>query len=77
MPKKNAYHVTKTEDGWQAKRAGGERATLIGPTKQDVVKTTIELAKRLGNSSVIVYKLNGVIQEERTYPKIDPLPPPG
>ena len=78
MPKKNTYHVTKTEDGWQAKKLGGERALFVGLTKEDVMKTTIALARNLGNTSVVIHKSDGIIQEERTYPrKSDPYPPPG
>jgi len=78
MNNRKTYHVTKTNDGWQGKLEGGQRASIIGGTKADVVKKTIELAKNQENSSVRIHKTDGKIQEERTYPKkTDPFPPEG
>jgi len=78
MTKRKTYHITKTESGWQGELEKGERASVTGGTKAEVLKETIDLAKRQGESSVIVHKENGRIQEERTYPKgSDPYPPRG
>jgi len=78
MAKRKTYHVTKTEDGWQGKLEDGKKASVKGKTKQEVMKKTIEIAKKQGNSSVKIHKQNGKIQEERTYPKgTDPYPPKG
>ncbi|GET23280.1 DUF2188 domain-containing protein [Prolixibacter denitrificans] len=78
MKKRKTYDVTKTEDGWQGKLEGGERASVTGKTKTEVVKKTIELAKRQGKAAVKIHKGNGNFQEERTYPKkSDPFPPKG
>jgi hypothetical protein len=78
MTKRKTYHVTKTDDGWQGKLEGGERASVKGDTKAEVVKKTIDLAKSQENSSVKIHKSDGEIQEERTYPKkSDPYPPEG
>lgn len=78
MTTRKTYHVTKTDDGWQGKLEGGKRASIKGETKEDVVKKTIEIAKNQENSSVIIHKTDGKIQEERTYPKkSDPFPPEG
>ena len=78
MTKRKNYHVTKTDDGWQGKLEGGQRASVKGETKAEVVKKTIELAKNQENSSVRIHKTDGKIQEERTYPKkSDPFPPEG
>ena len=78
MNNRKTYHVTKTNDGWQGKLEGGQRASIIGGTKADVVKKTIELAKNQENSSVRIHKTDGKIQEERTNPKkTDPFPPEG
>lgn len=78
MSKRKTYHVTKTDSGWQGKLENGERASVIGKTKAEVQKETIELAKKQGNTSVIIHKENGKFQEERTYPKgSDPYPPEG
>jgi len=78
MAKRKTYHITKTDSGWQGKLENGERASVVGTTKEEVKKETIELAKRQGNSSVIIHKENGQFQEERTYPRSsDPHPPKG
>ncbi|MBC7754217.1 MAG: DUF2188 domain-containing protein [Moraxellaceae bacterium] len=63
------YHVTKTEDGWQGKAEGGSRASATGATKQEVTQRTIEIAKNQPEPiSVRIHKMDGKIQEERTYP---------
>jgi len=78
MAKRKKYHVTKTDEGWQGKLEKGKRASVTGDTKEEVVKKTIEIAKKKDNSSVIIHKGDGKIQEERTYPKgSDPYPPEG
>jgi len=75
---RTTYHVTKSDDGWQGKKEGGERASVKGNTKEEVLKKTIEIAKNQGDASVVVHKQDGKIQEERTYPKgSDPFPPKG
>ena len=71
------YHVTKRKDGsWQGKKQGSKRASTLGTTKATVVKKTTELAKKEGNSQVIIHKQDGKFQEERTYGN-DPHPPKG
>ncbi|MFB6340956.1 DUF2188 domain-containing protein [Saccharicrinis sp. FJH62] len=78
MTKRKTYHVTKTDDGWQGKLEGGQRASVKGNTKEEVLKKTIEIAKNQDNSSVKIHKSDGKFQEERTYPKkSDPFPPEG
>ena len=63
------YHITKTEDGWQGKAQGGQRASKVGATKKKVLDDMREMAKRQGNVSLIIHKEDGTIQEERTYPR--------
>jgi hypothetical protein len=42
------------------------------------IEWIIEIAKNRGDSSVVIHKQDGEIQEERTYPKSsDPFPPEG
>jgi hypothetical protein len=38
------YHVTKTNDGWQGKLEKGQRASVTGSTKSEVVQKTIAIA---------------------------------
>ncbi len=75
---RTTYHITKTDDGWQGKKEGGERASIKGETKDEVLRKTIDIAKKQGDASVVIHKQDGKIQEERTYPKSsDPYPPEG
>lgn len=63
------YHVTKTDDGWQGKAEGAGRASTTGSTKQEVTQRIIEIAKNQPEPvSVRIHKMDGKIQEERTYP---------
>ena len=72
------YHITKTDEGWKGALENSIRASVIGNTKDEALRKTIELAKKQGNSQVIIHKANGKFQEERTYPKgSDPFPPIG
>lgn len=71
--KKN-YHVTKTEKGWQGKLEKGERASVVGTTKKEVIQRTIEIAKRQANSSVKIhikwmvnFKRKGLIHENQIH----------
>lgn len=77
MSQRKVYHVTKTSDGWQSKLEGSQRASVKDHTKDNVVKRTIDIAKK-DASSVVIHKSDGTFQEERTYPKkSDPFPPEG
>ncbi|CAM1352172.1 DUF2188 domain-containing protein [Tenacibaculum ascidiaceicola] len=77
MAKRKTYHVTKNPDGtWKGKVQNGERASVVGDTKADVVKKTTDLAKNQQNTQVIIHKKDGKFQEERTYGN-DPHPPNG
>lgn len=73
---RNTYHVTRTKNRWAGKADGGKRASVTGTTKADVVKKTADLAKRSGQGQVVVHRMNGTIQSERTYGS-DPFPPRG
>jgi hypothetical protein len=78
MAKRTTYHVTKTDEGWQGKKPGADRASVTGPTKKQVVEKTIEIAKKQPESSVVIHRKDNIIQEERTYPRSsDPNPPKG
>jgi len=72
------YHVTQKPDGsWAGKAQGGQRASVIGSTKAEVMQRTIDIAKNKPSSQVIIHKMDGKFQEERTYGGGDPYPPKG
>lgn len=79
MEARKVYHVTRNGDkGWKSMIENAGRASVTGENKQDVVNRTIAMAKHHVMSSVIIHKMDGTIQEERTYPrKSDPNPPLG
>ncbi|MBN1837872.1 MAG: DUF2188 domain-containing protein [Spirochaetales bacterium] len=70
--------MTKRDDdrGWQGKLENGDRASVTGATKEEVLQVTIDLAKKAPLGQVVIHKQDGTIQEERTYGK-DPFPPKG
>ncbi|QHL88468.1 DUF2188 domain-containing protein [Nibribacter ruber] len=69
MTERKIYHVNKTEEGWEGKLEDGQRASVTGTNKQEVVKKTIEIAKNHNTSSVIIHTQDGKIEEERTFPR--------
>lgn len=71
------YHI-KTHDGhWDLTRQGGERASISKPTKAEIIAAMEEfMAGKTG--SVKIHKVDGTIEEERTYPRsADPKKSPG
>ncbi len=63
------YHVTKTESGWEGRRENKNHAISRGSTKREVVSEMIKVAKHHQPSSLKIHKVDGSIQEERTYPR--------
>lgn len=64
------YHLTHNGESWSLKRENAERATQVfeGDTKREAMR---QVADRLADtgSSVKIHRMDGVIQEERTYPR--------
>ena len=74
MSKKNDIHVGPHPDGgWQAKREKGERASVVGPTKQAVVDQARTLARR-DKVELVIRGKDGRIQDSDSYGG-DPNPP--
>lgn len=63
------YNVVKTEKGWAGHRDGHSPAVAKGGTKKEVVSEMIRMAKHHQPSSLRIHKVDGSIQEERTYPR--------
>ena len=61
------YDVTQSDNGWQGKARGNERATIVAPTKEQAIQRIAEIAKKNGNAQVVIRKSDGTIQNERTY----------
>jgi len=60
---------TDPKGGWRAKAKGSTRAVAKGDNKAEVVKRTIEVAKKQPKAQVRIKGRNGRIQQERTYPR--------
>lgn len=76
MPKRKVYDVSPGDDGWGVKARGASRASGRFDTKAEAVERGKELA-RAQEGRLVIRKQDGTIQEERTYTKKDPYPPPG
>ena len=64
--------------GWRGKAKDSTRAVAKGDNKAEVVKRTIEVAKKQPKAQVRIKGKNGRIQNERTYPRSsDPKTTPG
>jgi len=61
------YDITKSDGGWQGIARGGQRASVVASTKEEAVHKTAEIAKKQGNTQVVIRKSDGKIQSERTY----------
>lgn len=69
------YHVLRNgRDGWKGVLEHAGRASVTGDNKQEVINRTIAMAKNHSKCSVVIHKMDGTIQEERTYPRsADPI----
>jgi hypothetical protein len=75
MSKKPTYHLTPHPSGWQVKREGASRASVVLPTKAAALDRAREIASNQ-EGALKIHGLNGRIQQEHTYHE-DPYPPRG
>jgi hypothetical protein len=64
------YHLTPDGGQWKLKKQDAERATRIYDTKEEGVKDSAGFMRETGGS-LKIHKLDGTIEEERTYPRSD------
>ena len=62
------YHLTKRKNEWRLEKAGSDRALVKASTKAEAIQKTRRYMKTR-KGSVRIHKVNGKIQEERTYPR--------
>ena len=62
------FHLTKKDDEWRLEKAGTNRARIKAPTKAEAMQKMREYMQD-NEGSVRIHKVNGQIQEERTYPR--------
>ncbi len=73
--KTNSHHVTfnKETNKWEGKRVGAKRASVVGETKDEVVKKTREISKNQG-TELKIHNKDGKISQSDSHGK-DPYPP--
>lgn len=76
MSKRVKYFVSKTDEGWNVKKAGANRASGNFDTKAEAIERGRSLAKAQELGQLVIKKGDGKIQTEYTYGQ-DPHPPAG
>lgn len=67
---RKVYHILGNgRNGWKSMLEQSGRASVTGVNKQDVINKTVAIAKSHSKCSVIIHKMDGTIQEERTFPR--------
>ena len=67
---RSVYTVeTDPKGGWRGEAKGSTRAVAKGDNKAEVVKRTIEVAKKQPKAQVRIKGRNGRTQDERVYPR--------
>lgn len=66
----NSYHLVNNDGDWKLKKENANKASINfeGLNKEDAIRKSAAYLANSG-SSLKIHKLDGTIQEERTYPK--------
>ncbi len=69
MAKRRSFHLThdKKKGDWKLFEQGSKRTIRRFSTKDEGVKISSEIVRKTGNSQLIIHKVDGKFQEERTY----------
>jgi len=69
MAKRRSFHLThdKKKGDWKLFEQGSKRTIRRFSTKDEGVKISSEIVRKSGNSQLKIHKVDGKIQEERTY----------
>ncbi len=69
MAKRRSFHLThdKEKGDWKLFEQGSKRTIRRFSTKDEGVKISSEIVRKTGNSQLKIHKVDGKIQEERTY----------
>ena len=69
MAKRRSFHLThdKEKGDWKLFEQGSKRTIRRFSTKDEGVKISSEIVRKSGNSQLKIHKVDGKIQEERTY----------
>ena len=69
MAKRRRFHFTydKKKGDWRLFEQGSKSTLRRFKTKEEGVKVSAKLVRSKGNSQLKIHKVDGKIQEERTY----------
>lgn len=74
MPKGNQHHVQPHKGGgWEVKKSGSDRASVVKPTKQEAEKAGRDISKNQ-ETEFIVHRKDGTIERKDSHGN-DPNPP--
>ena len=75
--KTNSHHVVydSASGQWKGKRAGSDRASVVGDTKQEVIDQTREISRNQG-TELKIHNMDGKISQSDSHGN-DPCPPRG
>lgn len=67
--KRRSFHLThdKKKGDWKLFEAGSKRTMRRFKNKEEGVKVSAEIVRKKGNTQLKIHKVDGKIQEERTY----------
>lgn len=70
------YYVTKSDDGWAAKKEHAQRASNVFKTQADAIKNAKQLSKNSGGGEVRIQGNNyKFIDSDTVFSGKDPFPP--
>ncbi len=69
MAKRRSFHFThdKKKGDWKLFEQGTNRTIRRFKTKEQGVKISADIVRKKGNSQLKIHKVDGKIQEERTF----------
>ncbi len=64
---KKFIHVLKSIQGWKAEYENSPNSFFRSPVKNEVIAKAFEKAKKERECQVIIHKIDGTIQEEKSF----------
>ncbi|HVS16100.1 MAG TPA: DUF2188 domain-containing protein [Thermoanaerobaculia bacterium] len=61
------YHVVPSNDRWEVRTEGAQRATSVHETKREAVAAARQLARGKEPSQLVVHRLDGTVQDSFVY----------
>jgi hypothetical protein len=64
---RTTYHVVPSNDRWEVRGEGAQRASSVHETKRQAVAAARELARGKEPSKLVVHRLDGTVQDSFVY----------